>query len=507
MKKYIISEVESVKCEGSSWHKVSFPLPDGDHCNATLPPVLLIDGDGVEDIESWTDMGLRQLEPGSRVIIIDPPTPAEEPPEGRIIEMGEKKTFVVMEVDKTTMSNTLKNQIAYVPHGGAWDDEIMWLKPNRVIDGDRLRMGFVQRGDAYFCDGGELKTGTQSDETNKLWRYILDPPTPAEEPKFKVKDRVICVMTVGGKRICDDVGTITAIEDNPPIPPNYVEWDDGLGGSYRDLDLEPAPEPEPKFQVGDRVRHITALCIGTITGVFDAAEDFRYIVRYDFGADARVNDDDLEPAPEPEETLTTPNPERIGTIKGRFVPEPGGITKAAINKAVNGVISKMEITGEGTIDAFGHGNILDKAVKAAEDDPDYKGVESPSIQLHVGRGGLDGYRDTASEPGDDNPRIIERQDRWDVYLRGGNTPAHTGGTESVREFLRVMEGDEWDGMEPTSAYQHDCDRMSEREDWESWRKWVRDEPWRGNHDTVEAYAEAKTRWYMDMPCCRCGEGE
>ena len=103
---------------------------------------------------------------------------------------AEMKQFVIMEVRRSNIPLDGRDGMErYVPidggHEGIGDDEALWLKPSRVIDGDRLRYGCIpeaRQGDIMFFStakpGWDNVAWTGSGEN--AVRLILD---PLPEPK------------------------------------------------------------------------------------------------------------------------------------------------------------------------------------------------------------------------------------------------------------------------------------------------------------------------------------
>jgi hypothetical protein len=104
--------------------------------------------------------------------------------------MGKK--FVIMEVEKIKEVYS-KEVVKYTPVENASSFEYMWLKPDRVIDGDRLRYGLTKTGETYFAGGWVKWPGanpTKHDRPERE-RLILDPPKKEEENELeKLRDEV-----------------------------------------------------------------------------------------------------------------------------------------------------------------------------------------------------------------------------------------------------------------------------------------------------------------------------
>ena len=63
--------------------------------------------------------------------------------------------------------------------------EVLWVHPDRIIDGDRLRYGGVAKGDLFLTDQWDWKVAlTGPYHNDRHHRLILDPP-PAEKSEWE----------------------------------------------------------------------------------------------------------------------------------------------------------------------------------------------------------------------------------------------------------------------------------------------------------------------------------
>lgn len=93
------------------------------------------------------------------------------------------RKFVIMEVKRAKDKKRIEDKELWFPidvhDNGLIEQECLWLKPEHVIAGHRLRYGICKHGEVYFANGWHNWPGDENIPSQRE-RLILDPPKQGE---------------------------------------------------------------------------------------------------------------------------------------------------------------------------------------------------------------------------------------------------------------------------------------------------------------------------------------